>query len=171
MAPDEAVPVATLETLDTDTCWDLLSDQHLGRIGCVRGGTALVLPVNARLHKGCVYYRTHTSALVAPHGSSEELCFEVDGRSDRHRLGWSVLLVGTAEIIDVADYPEVAAEVDSWAVGADGVVVRLQPHSISGRQVVRPDGSRLATAPRSVPPPTPVIGGLSRLWRRMRGAP
>lgn len=86
-----------LEVLSTETCWQLLQDEPIGRIVFVAEGQPVALPVTFAVRDGDIVFSTaegsklHT-ALRKP---GAKVAFEVDRYDRETRRGWSVLAKGT----------------------------------------------------------------------------
>lgn len=119
-----------LVPLSVDECWGLLASQPIGRIGLVRDGAPLVLPVNHAVSGDCIVFRTGVAAAPLPF-DGEVVAFEVDGTDLVHRTGWSVLVTGTARRVVLPDGMDVP--VVPWAGGDRPVLVAIVPQQITGR--------------------------------------
>jgi len=129
-------PHGIVETLDRNTCLQLLATQDVGRLAvAVPGRGPHVVPVNYTLLRGSVVLRsapgTKLERLV-----TQPVTFEVDQVEPSGRAGWSVVVEGLAyeasdweiEVEDVHLDPAVERQNSRW--------VRLMPRSITGRRIV-----------------------------------
>jgi nitroimidazol reductase NimA-like FMN-containing flavoprotein (pyridoxamine 5'-phosphate oxidase superfamily) len=129
-------PHGIVETLDRNTCLQLLATQDVGRLAvAVPGQGPHVVPVNYTLLRGSVVLRsapgTKLERLV-----TQPVTFEVDQVEPSGRAGWSVVVEGLAyeasdweiEVEDVHLDPAVERQNSRW--------VRLMPRSITGRRIV-----------------------------------
>ena len=126
-----------IEVIDRAGCLELLAGQEVGRIGIIDGGSPLVLPVNFALDGEAVVFRTGPgSKLQAARGRAA--CFEIDGVDADTRSGWSVVVRGRLQEVTRFDgdlHDRIVDLAEPWIEGQRGHVVRLQPHSISGRRI------------------------------------
>lgn len=128
-----------LRRLDVDECLRLLEGHptHVGRVVFLDQGYPVALPVNYRIHRGTVVFRTDPGSKLLACAMGDKIAFEVDDVDARWREGWSVLLQGVAR--EVTD-PEQKSIIDQigllpWA-GAEAHTIELEWHRISGRQIV-----------------------------------
>ncbi len=127
------------ESIDRTTCLGLLGEHILGRLGVVIAGQPLVLPVNYTLDGDAIVFRTDAGNKLRG-AIGQRVAFEIDsGDDDRDESGWSVLVVGRAELIDP---PREGSrlkllEVGPWNPGAKEHWVRIRPGAITGRRVRR----------------------------------
>jgi hypothetical protein len=131
---------ATFQTIDADECMTLLEGHQIGRIAFPGEDGILVFPVNHVVHGGDIYFRTSPYALVVEklqHGG--KVSFEVDDVDEYLRAGWSVLVMGSADLLDPHEALETlpaTGHPDPWAGGARTVTVRIRPSRITGRRVL-----------------------------------
>jgi nitroimidazol reductase NimA-like FMN-containing flavoprotein (pyridoxamine 5'-phosphate oxidase superfamily) len=138
-----------LADMPREDCEELLASSTLGRLGVVVDGRPEIFPVNH------VYdWESHTVVLPSHLGTKMYAAFdwpwvayEVDGLTDDGRAGWSVLVVGSAELVDDADVIARAAEQRAhsvaWVADSKAQWMRIVPSNITGRRitaVVRPGG-------------------------------
>ncbi|MET8544385.1 pyridoxamine 5'-phosphate oxidase family protein [Kitasatospora sp. NPDC004799] len=118
-------------------CWELLGTHGVGRVGLPGSSAPVVLPVNYLVDARTVAYRTGPRGAAAPADGSP-VSFEVD-RIDEHRsLGWSVLVLGQAHLVDTTDEERHLAELPGatpWAGGARPLWVRVRPAAVTGRRI------------------------------------
>ena len=100
-------------------------------------GAPLILPINYGMDGECVVFRTaEGTKLTATRRSGG--CFEIDGHDSESRTGWSVIVRGRLEEVTTFAGPvfeRLAELARPWAEGEKAHVVRLVPHSITGRQI------------------------------------
>ena len=127
-----------LEVLSRDECVELLSQRTLGRVAVSIAALPVVLPVHYGIVGGDVVFRTVAGTKLTGAVTNAVVAFEVDDIDDGG-VGWSVLVVGRAEIVD--DPVERAAAEDvipeSWLPVAPAYVVRVRGDVVSGRRIVR----------------------------------
>jgi nitroimidazol reductase NimA-like FMN-containing flavoprotein (pyridoxamine 5'-phosphate oxidase superfamily) len=124
-----------LRELDASECLELLGTRSVGRVAFCAEDGPVVLPVNYVVHDGDVLFRTSPHNSIARHVHSMPTAFQVDEIDDFTQSGWSVLVRGTAELIeDVHDLPRDGRPV-SWAEGTRSLFVRVPGRSITGRRL------------------------------------
>ena len=127
-----------LEILGTDECMRLIASAKVGRIAFVDAGEPLVLPVNHVLDRQDIVFRSATGSKLDAAWGARSVAFEVDGFDELARIGWSVVMRGTADIVtDPREYERLEAlELRPWA---DAVSrpdwIRVRPTEISGRRI------------------------------------
>jgi nitroimidazol reductase NimA-like FMN-containing flavoprotein (pyridoxamine 5'-phosphate oxidase superfamily) len=132
----------TMGALDVEECFVLLRWENIGRLAVAAHGEApIVVPVNFVFHEGHVIFRSGDGAMldiIREHPVS----LQVDRFDQYRRVGWSVLVRGTAHEIDSAEVPDI--DIDTWAPGRKLHWVRVVPTAISGRRIelVRNDDRR-----------------------------
>ena len=123
--------------IHAEECADLLATATLGRLGVVVDGHPEIFPVNHVYDRESGRVLFPTNARTKLHAALEWpwVAFEVDGTEPDG--GWSVLVVGRAELI--ADPSTVARAVGQrqvpWAAGEGVVWVGIVPTKVTGRRV------------------------------------
>ncbi len=125
-----------LEELAVDECLRLVQTSKLGRLAVSIDAQPLVFPVNFTLDGNVVVVRTDEStALYAARGSL--VAFECDDIDAMYHTGWSVLVKGRA--LEVLDPRELARlqhlPLSPWCPGPKPVLLRISPHTITGRRI------------------------------------
>ena len=127
-----------LELLDEHEAFGLLSAGEIGRIGLNVGGVPAIFPVNYRVIDGAVVVRTSPGTKLSAAIAGAIVAFEVDEVDFERRAGWSVLIVGQAEVLrglrPTLDVIESGLE--PFVDGPRIAMIRITPTSISGRRIV-----------------------------------
>ncbi|MFF7211932.1 helix-turn-helix domain-containing protein [Streptomyces sp. NPDC008238] len=129
-----------LQRLTEGECWERLGTHGIGRVAHTagRGDEApVLLPVNFLVDGNTVVYRTDPAGAAAV-GPGTRLAFEADFVDEQHRLGWSVLVTGTAERIGdsaVSDALGRRPGGEPWAGGTRDLWIRVVPGEVSGRAI------------------------------------
>ena len=119
--------------LDVEECLVLLRWENIGRLAVgVRGEAPLVVPVNFVVHEGTVVFRSDDGPKL-DRVREQPVSLQVDRFDQFRRIGWSVLVRGTAHEVDPDELVEV--EIDAWAPGDKRHWVRIVPTAISGRRL------------------------------------
>lgn len=130
--------------LGESQCQELLTAHRtrLGRVAFVEDGDPdwpTVLPVNYAVVDGAVLFRTFEGSKLYAALRRQRVAFQVDAVDEEWRDGWSVLAVGSLDIVHDAEL-EAAADADlaSWAATRDEHMVRLEIDQLTGRRVIGP---------------------------------
>jgi nitroimidazol reductase NimA-like FMN-containing flavoprotein (pyridoxamine 5'-phosphate oxidase superfamily) len=124
--------VATLVAYD---CWSLLEGADVARVAWLGADGIRLVPVNYMVADGGLWFRTdHRSALARECGG-QQLVVEVDHVDAGTAEAWSVVVVGTPELIAAADAPDMLGEMRVWASGPHSTFVRVEPVTVTGRRV------------------------------------
>lgn len=129
-----------LMALDANRCVELLETTPFVRIAFTTADGPNVLPVNHLLHDGAVHFRTSPGSKLATAAADGLVAVEADEADLANRTAWSVVAHGRASIVVDEALIEVlmAAEFEPWALpGEQAFWVRIDVHSITGRQIVR----------------------------------
>jgi nitroimidazol reductase NimA-like FMN-containing flavoprotein (pyridoxamine 5'-phosphate oxidase superfamily) len=126
-----------LQTLDENEALRLLAQNEVGRVGLSVGALPAIFPVNYRID-GCIVFRTAPGSKLLAAARNAVVAFEVDDFHAADRSGWSVLVVGTSEIVHDLDvtFKVLAEELEPWADGPRFSIVRIRPGFVSGRRIV-----------------------------------
>ena len=124
---------AVFGALDRDECLRLLQWEPIGRLAVSRQGLApVIVPINFVLDGDTIVFRTDatdTSLRLFENPAS----FQVDRFDWYRRIGWSVLVQGSAQLLVEGEGDEL--EFEPWAPGERSMLVRLIPDSITGRRI------------------------------------
>lgn len=135
-----SAPSVTLEVLDDAACWRLLGAQphQIGRIAFARGERVVVLPLNYRVHRGGIVFRTEAGSSVDGLADRERVSFQIDAVDPTWQEGWSVLAEGRVSAVTDADERAAIAALPlrSWAPGLRERTYRIDVEELSGRRIV-----------------------------------
>lgn len=119
--------------LDEQECWDRVAAAPFGRLALSVFDDIDIVPVNAVLSRGDLYFRTAPGSKLAELTANPHVAFEVDGYDDD--TAFSVVVKGTAERlerqadIDAADQ----LPLTPWVPTLKYRWVRIRPTSVTGR--------------------------------------
>jgi uncharacterized protein len=82
-----------------EECLSLLGSTPVGRVAVTEQALPAVVPVNFVLHGNAVVFRTRSDDLLARACNDTVVAFEIDEVQANGRVGWSVLVVGMAEVL------------------------------------------------------------------------
>jgi nitroimidazol reductase NimA-like FMN-containing flavoprotein (pyridoxamine 5'-phosphate oxidase superfamily) len=134
-----------LEHLDEAECLRLISPGGIGRIAYMGRDGVTVLPVNYKLHRGAVVFRTSQDSPTGEDlqtgiaNAEYNVAFEIDEIDSAAREGWSVLIHGPAHYMTTdAERAEVEESgVVPWPGGDREQAIRVTPGRITGRRLRR----------------------------------
>ena len=141
--PKHGKPI--MEVLDEAECLRLIAPGGIGRLVFAGRYDLTVLPVNYKLHRGAILFRT------AQDSSTEEdlrtgiaraeyrVAFEVDAFDTVAGEGWSVLVQGPAHHLDSESERIQAQEagVVPWPGGDREHFISITPARVTGRRIRR----------------------------------
>jgi len=116
-----------------------MATQDLGRLVVVDAGRPLVFPVNYALDGEAPVFRTASGTKLWA-STRSSVAFEVDHVDAETKMGWSVIVHGTAHEVTAFDrsdlqYRVAGLPVVPWAPGDKPSVVRIEPRLITGRRI------------------------------------
>jgi transcriptional regulator with XRE-family HTH domain len=137
VSPPASTPV--LHDLEPSESLELLEPGGVGRVVFVEGERAVALPVNFVMLGSQAVFRTGEGTIADAVRSGRPMSLEVDHLDEALGEGWSVLLSGVPEVVsDPDDLARIEAlHVEPWAGGDRQLVVRLDPHELTGRRIRR----------------------------------
>ncbi len=135
-----SAPTRQFETLDVDSCLELLGQAEIGRLAFVDDGAPVVLPVNYLLDRGAVVVRTAEGSKLSAAVRQERVAFEIDSLDVHARSGWSVLVKGVAAEIWESRELDLARglPLEPWAPGTKDHYLVILSTSITGRRITAP---------------------------------
>jgi len=157
---DDALVDEGLELLTEEACWALLRDSDVGRVGVNVVALPAIFPVNYAIIDDTIIFRTAPGSKLTAASQEAVVAFQVDDYDRTNRSGWSVLAIGTAEVVHDIDttFKVLAAHLEPWAGGKRTNIVRITPGFISGRRIARDAANGHRTPPTAAlvpsPPPT-----------------
>ncbi|MBU8828123.1 pyridoxamine 5'-phosphate oxidase family protein [Mycolicibacterium goodii] len=122
-----------VSVLSEEESWRLLASVPIGRFVTTIGTRLEIFPVNFAVQDRTVLFRTAEGTKLITAIMSDRVLFEADGHTVTD--GWSVILRGTAELLQTAEDIAVAERTHlmSWTSPAKRRYVRITPKEISGR--------------------------------------
>ncbi len=147
--PEDALDQGTLDEIDIDECWRLLSTQPVGRVAVIVGQYPLVFPVNYTLDGMHIVFRTGVGTKLWAIDRSN-VTFEVDELDLAGRSGWSVMVRGAAHELSPKRTSTESSGAVPWAPGERVHMVRIVADQITGRRI----------RPAELPPATDLRGYL-----------
>lgn len=123
-----------MTVLSDDECWQLLSDESLGRLATSIGAQPEIVPVNFVVQNRTVLFRSAEGTKLISTVINNVVAFEADGYNDAG--AWSVIVKGAAHVLETAaDIQEAeAAHLRPWIPTLKLRFVRIIPSEITGRR-------------------------------------
>jgi nitroimidazol reductase NimA-like FMN-containing flavoprotein (pyridoxamine 5'-phosphate oxidase superfamily) len=133
-------PRHQLENLGRHDCFKLLETVRVGRLVFTEHALPAIQPVNFRLWGGDIVIRIAGGAKLAAAVGKHVVAFEADELDSDLRAGWSVTVVGHAELItDVDDLVAVSGIfLRPWVDGRRDYFVRIRAEQVTGRLLRAP---------------------------------
>ena len=129
-----------LSELDRETCLELLGDAPFVRIAFVTARGPTVLPINHLMYGDAIYFKTAPGSKLGTAAAGGRVAIEADSGDDVSRTGWSVLVHGSASIVNDPELVEALHNhpFEPWALPAEqDFWVRVELDRVSGRRIVR----------------------------------
>ncbi|ONF73632.1 pyridoxamine 5'-phosphate oxidase family protein [Amycolatopsis keratiniphila] len=129
-----------LEVLDREQCLGLLRTVRVGRLVFVEDALPAVQPVNFRVKRDHVVIRVAGGAKLAAATGNTVVAFQADELDPDLRIGWSVTVVGHANLItDVAELVDVSGTwLEPWVDGRRDHFIRIEVEKVTGRRLREP---------------------------------
>jgi nitroimidazol reductase NimA-like FMN-containing flavoprotein (pyridoxamine 5'-phosphate oxidase superfamily) len=130
-------PQQDLEVLERAQSLELLQTVEVGRLVFTEHALPAVQPVNFRLWDGDVVIRVAAGAKLAAAVGNLIVAFEADELDASLRRGWSVTVVGRAELItETAELAELSRILSQpWVNDARDYFVRIRTDKVTGRRL------------------------------------
>lgn len=135
--------------LTVTECRDLLEEGAVGRVAMATPVGPRIAPVNYVVHGDAIMFRTAPYSELSTYGWNVELAFETDMIDQDTRMGWSVVAVGRAHVVEDPDEIQRIRRLgdpDPWASGPRHLYVSLVWRQLSGVRL----GSQPAATGRPV---------------------
>lgn len=127
-----------LEVLSLAQCLALLRSRPIGRLSYIDAGEPTVVPVNYLVDGSNVVMRSLSGAKLDAAIVGAPVAFQIDDYDESRGTGWSVLVKGTADLLDdIDDIRRLSADLDSWAVADPSTAtwIRIVSADVAGRRV------------------------------------
>lgn len=126
-----------LESIPEATCWDPLRAETVARLAVTVGSRPDIFPVNYTVRDDDILIRTAPGTKLAGAVIGRWVALEIDDTDTEQRLGWSVVVHGTADELErLEDIVEAeAAGPEPWADAAKNRWLRIVAHEVTGRRI------------------------------------
>ncbi len=126
----------SLAALSHRDCVALLTGAQVGRAVFTERALPAVVPVNFIVQDDAVVMCTAADTRLAAAASRGVLAFQVDDIDPITRSGWSVVVVGVAELVDSPEeQARIHLRLQPWAPGRNEVFIRLPLKVVTGRRI------------------------------------
>jgi nitroimidazol reductase NimA-like FMN-containing flavoprotein (pyridoxamine 5'-phosphate oxidase superfamily) len=139
--PETVARTARGVELTREECLERLASVGVGRVAVQLGdGAPLIRPVNHRFDapSQSIVFRTGAGSKLVALLASARAAFEVDELDPVSRTGWSVIVLGVAEV--VASPAEIArldaTPLEGWTGGERTRWVQIRAETVSGRRII-----------------------------------
>jgi len=127
-----------IEELTTEECTTLLGQESVGRLAFVDPDGPVAIPVNFGLAGTLIIFRLEPDSHLRD-AVDAPVAFEVDHTDPDTGSGWSVLVRGDADEVDLDHVPDLlrrmAGPPRPWADGVHSVWVKISPRRVTGRRL------------------------------------
>ncbi len=133
------MPRRTLTELSWEECFTLLRQETVGRFVYTDELGPAAVPVNYAVAAHDIVFRSEDGSKVRglrDHG----VAFEVDHIDAATRAGWSVLVRGTSDEVQIERVPDLLRRIDGdvplpWKEGIHRIWVVVTPRTVTGRRL------------------------------------
>jgi nitroimidazol reductase NimA-like FMN-containing flavoprotein (pyridoxamine 5'-phosphate oxidase superfamily) len=127
----------SLVALSRRECVALLASQQLGRAVFTERAMPAIVPVTFALHGDAIVLCTASDTRLASAATRGVLAFQVDDIDPHTRSGWSVVVVGVAElVVGSQEQASIRGLLDPWVPGTNDVFIRLPLRVVTGRRIL-----------------------------------
>jgi nitroimidazol reductase NimA-like FMN-containing flavoprotein (pyridoxamine 5'-phosphate oxidase superfamily) len=125
-------------------CWALMVRAEVGRLALCVGSRPEIFPVNFVADNRTVLIRTAEGTKLAAVSVNPQVAFEVDGFDTMSGVAWSVVVRGTAHVLEKLNEIYAAQELPlvPWDPAPKPIFIRIEPTTISGRRFAAARGLR-----------------------------
>ena len=136
MNTTDTKPLASLTEAESVA---LLGTQKVGRLVFTRWALPAVAPVNFVLRAGAIWIWTASTSSTWQAVRGSVVAFEVDQLDAATRTGWSVVVLGVAELVTRPEEIEEARRYgpEPWVAGRKEYLLRIPLKLVSGRRIRR----------------------------------
>lgn len=125
-----------MELLTVEQCWDLLGSEVVGRLAVAPGGRPDIFPINYLARNGTILIKTGEGSKLVSVAVNQAVAFEIDGYEPDNNHAWSVVVVGTARMIELDDETVALEDLPlfPWNTTPKYHYIEITPAQVSGRR-------------------------------------
>jgi nitroimidazol reductase NimA-like FMN-containing flavoprotein (pyridoxamine 5'-phosphate oxidase superfamily) len=130
--------VTRLSTISPDRCLALLGSVPFGRVVFTQRALPAIRPVNHIVDGARIVIRSSLgSGITGTAGGGTVVAYEADAIDPHSRTGWSVVVTGTARLVDdPVDLARYERLLDPWVDGRMDRVIAIAAELVTGYQLV-----------------------------------
>lgn len=124
--------------MTVEECLKLLDGGVVGRVAWASPVGPRIHPVNYAMHDRAIVFRVAPYSELGTSGLNGDLAFEVDHLDYESHLGWSVVAIGRATLVeDPEEIDDIRRTWDPrpWASGTRNLYVKLPWRTLTGRRL------------------------------------
>jgi uncharacterized protein len=127
----------SLVALSRRECVALLADKQMGRAVFTERAMPAIVPVAFAIDGDAIVLCTASDTRLASAATSGVLAFQVDDIDPHTRSGWSVVVVGVAELVEARqEQASIRCLLEPWVPGTSDVFIRLPLRVVTGRRIL-----------------------------------
>ncbi|MDH2412769.1 pyridoxamine 5'-phosphate oxidase family protein [Nocardioides sp. CER19] len=130
--PSGTRPPAVLTAYD---CWRLLPTEEVARVAWSGPDGTAIVPVNYTVTHQSLWFRTQPYSALGRQVHGGRVAVEVDHVDHVDKSAWSVVAIGTAQVVDGDEVPDSVLQMRVWVPGPRSLVVRVDPVEVTGRRL------------------------------------
>lgn len=129
---------AKVVELDREESLELLGAKRVGRLGFLSEDGPQILPMNFVLVDDAIVLRTVAYGRAAHDALDQRVALQVDEVDDFLQAGWSVLVVGPAQLLsdEQLERLSLGPAPEPWAEGPRSLFLRVACDRVSGRRLL-----------------------------------
>jgi nitroimidazol reductase NimA-like FMN-containing flavoprotein (pyridoxamine 5'-phosphate oxidase superfamily) len=137
-------PYTGMQVLGTETCWELLRSNEVGRLAVSITNHPDIFPINYVVDGEMIVFRTAPGTKLAAAVLGTAVAFEIDGYDPDAGDAWSVVVKGHAEEIEHLDELMEAQDLPlfPWNASLKPRYVRIVADEVTGRRFHVVDGAQ-----------------------------
>jgi nitroimidazol reductase NimA-like FMN-containing flavoprotein (pyridoxamine 5'-phosphate oxidase superfamily) len=127
----------SLVALSRRECVALLAGKQMGRAVFTERAMPAIVPVAFAIDGDAIVLCTASDTRLASAATSGVLAFQVDDIDPHTRSGWSVVVVGVAELVEARqEQASIRCLLEPWVPGTSDVFIRLPLRVVTGRRIL-----------------------------------
>ncbi len=127
-----------MELLTAEQCWELLGSNVVGRLAVAPGGRPDIFPVNYLSRDGVILFKTGEGSKLTSVVVNQSVAFEIDGYEAASNQAWSVVVLGSARLVESDDEAVVMEDLPlfPWNTTPKYHYIEVSPTQVTGRRFV-----------------------------------